>query len=703
MAAGSIVIDLLMRTGSFETDTKRAQARLKELEKEARQVGAAIGTAFAAAAVATAYFVKSTIDAADKAGETAQAVGLTVEAYTSLAFAAQMSGSTQEDLATALTRLAVKAADAAGGSATAGAAFTALGIDIRDAGGAVKDTDRLLVEIADKFRGYADGAEKTALAVDLFGRTGAKLIPLLNAGARGIADLRNEAPALGLVLDTETAVAAGEFNDGLDRLGATVRGLGNSIAREALPALNDFNALMLDLAKSQEAMNLVTGVANFALKAMLVTFQALVVLGSDVAFVLLGVGREIGAIAAQAAALARLDLNGFRAISDAVKQDGERARAELDKFQARVMALGSPGAAAGLTGRRLDASTDPRSLTFGQAAPRAPTLPSGGGGGSASTAAVDRAAQYLESLRKQLQGTKDLSVEEALLADIQAGRLGKVLPAQEAELRGIARQIDAAKASETAMQAAMRAAQERSDARKREDEEITAAIVAAQEADRSRLESLTAGTYTKQLQQVTADVQFLNRAYAAGAVDVQTWAEAVTQATGRLKQQGEEMDSFAKTMAENVQTFLGSAFADAMDGNFKSIGSAFTQMVNRMVAEALAADLSRRLFGASSGGSGEGWIGAAISAIGGYFGGGKAGGGDVMPGREYWVGENGPERFVPRTMGTIMPAGSASATGQQAMVVHNSFTVSGPVDRRTEAQIAAAAGRGLQRAAARLG
>ena len=137
-----------------------------------------------------------------------------------------------------------------------------------------------------------------------------------------------------------------------------------------------------------------------------------------------------------------------------------------------------------------------------------------------------------------------------------------------------------------------------------------------------------------------------------------------------------------------------------MDGNFKSIGKAFTSMVNRMVAEALAADLARRLFGSDAkGGSGEGWIGALASAAGAYFGGAKAGGGDVMPGREYWVGENGPERFRPRTMGTIMPA-SASGGGR-SVAVYNSFTVTGAVDRRAQQQIAAEAARAVGFAAQR--
>jgi hypothetical protein len=699
MAAGSIVVDLLMRTGSFETDTKRAAARLKELERSAKAAGAVIGTAFVAAAAATAAFVKSSINAADAAIKNAQSIGLTVEAYTALAFAADLSGVSQEEMGVALTKLARTASDAAGGSKTASAAFAAMGVSVKTASGAIKDTDTLLGEIANKFASYADGAEKTALAIELFGRSGAKLIPLLNQGAAGIDALKREAAELGIVMDTQTAKAAEQFNDDLTRLGAVVRGFGNAIMREAIGPLNALNGLLLDLARDQATASIATDIMRAAMGGLLVTFQALVVLASDVAFVLRGIGREIGGITAQAVALAKFDGFQFYFLRKAMKEDAEAARAELDKFQARVMAMGQQSAA--LTGARLNAQTDPRSLAFGQSAPRAPTLPSGAGR-SAGSSAADKAAQYLEQLRKQLQGTKDLSVEEALLADIQAGRLGKVLPAQEAELRMVARQIDAAKATEDAYRAAMRTAQERSDARKREDEQIAESIRMAQEADAARLKALTSGAYSEQLKEVTADVQFLNRAYADGKISVELWAEAVTEATGRLKQQSEEIDSFAKTMQENMQGFLGTAFADAMEGNFKNIGKSFTQMINRMVAEALAADLMRRLFGsAAKGGSGDGWIGTAVAWGASLFGGSKAGGGDAMPGRAYWVGEQGPEMFVPRTAGTVLPAAQSAGAGQRALVVNNSFTVAGNVTRQTQAQIGAEAARALAAASRR--
>lgn len=73
----------------------------------------------------------------------------------------------------------------------------------------------------------------------------------------------------------------------------------------------------------------------------LTVFQSTIILGSDVAFVFKMVGKEIGAISAQLYALGRGDLAAFSAISDAVKEDAAKARAELDRFQASIAGIGA--------------------------------------------------------------------------------------------------------------------------------------------------------------------------------------------------------------------------------------------------------------------------------------------------------------------------------------------------------------------------
>jgi hypothetical protein len=88
-----------------------------------------------------------------------------------------------------------------------------------------------------------------------------------------------------------------------------------------------------------------------------------------------------------------------------------------------------------------------------------------------------------------------------------------------------------------------------------------------------------------------------------------------------------------------------------MQGQFDNLGDMFKKLIDRMVAQALAAKLAQSLFG-MSGTTGGGYVGAAASFLGGLF---KADGGDVNAGQPYIVGERRPEVFVPRVSGTIVP------------------------------------------------
>ncbi|MCC2632115.1 MAG: putative Phage tail length tape measure protein, partial [Ramlibacter sp.] len=316
---------------------------LAELKKEAEAMGVAVGAAFAAVGAASVAMVKSAIDAADAAGETAQKVGLAVEQYTALVYAAKLGAVSQETLGASLVKLSRNMSDAAEGTGDAVKGFDALGISVTNADGSLKTSDQVLTEVAGKFAGFKDGAEKTALAVNIFGKAGADLIPMLNMGAEGIEALKKEAADLGIVLSGETAAAAGEFNDNLDRMAAAIGGVSNRAASELLPALREVSGMLVDVAKNEGTVSVATDIVKGAVGGLITVFQTIAVVGSDVGFVFLSVGREIGAWAAQIAALGRGDLRGFTAISDAVKADGERARAELDKFQARVMAIGQAG------------------------------------------------------------------------------------------------------------------------------------------------------------------------------------------------------------------------------------------------------------------------------------------------------------------------------------------------------------------------
>lgn len=243
MAAGSIIIDLLMKTGSFETDTKRAEKRLKEFEKSAERMGKIVAAAGVAIGSAFIVMTKRTIDSMDEMAKMAQQAGVTVEALSSLGYAADLSGLSTQEMTRALGLLSKGLADAAQGTGEALKGFERMGMTASD----MTSADGALIKIAERFAQMEDGAEKTSIAIQLFGgRIGQRLIPFLNMGADGIQRLQEEATKLGVTMDTKTAKAAEEFNDNLTRLSASLTGLMNNVMIPLLPVLNDYVNIITD-------------------------------------------------------------------------------------------------------------------------------------------------------------------------------------------------------------------------------------------------------------------------------------------------------------------------------------------------------------------------------------------------------------------------------------------------------------------------
>ena len=276
MAAGSIVIDLLMKTGAFETDTKRAEKRLKEFEKSVKTTTLAIGAIGIAAGAAFGVMVKKSIDTMDAMSKMAQSAGVSVEALSSLGYAADLSGLSAEQLASNLGRLTKGMADAVSGTGEAKKAFDLLGINA----GTMRSADEALLQIADKFAVMDNGAQKTALAIQLFGKSGMSMIPFLNQGREGLAAMQAEASRLGITLSTEAAQSAEQFNDNIFRLTSVAQGLFNQIASSLLPVLTEFTAQMFNASvetdeTSKAANDLGKNKLPEWVKGLTITFAAL--------------------------------------------------------------------------------------------------------------------------------------------------------------------------------------------------------------------------------------------------------------------------------------------------------------------------------------------------------------------------------------------------------------------------------------------
>lgn len=256
VTVGTLTIDLKANTASFsgsmdkmsQLSTKTATDVKRSLEKIA-----AAGVAMAVAvAGATAGLVVHALDAADAMGKMAEAVGTTTETLSVLSYAASLSNVSTEDLGKGLEKLAKAAFGAQNGNRELSKIFERLGVTVKTSDGHLKDSGLLMEEVAVKFAAMGTSSGKTALAMSLFGKSGATLIPMLNQYGGAQKQITEEAEKFGLVLSSDTASAAGDTRDNLDRLTAAAKGFGFALVGAVLPELSKLLDQLIEVAKAAD-------------------------------------------------------------------------------------------------------------------------------------------------------------------------------------------------------------------------------------------------------------------------------------------------------------------------------------------------------------------------------------------------------------------------------------------------------------------
>lgn len=578
MAIATLTIDINAKLANIERDLGKVSHLA---EQSGQRISAAFGaarTAFAAlgaglSASAFAAGLKNVIDGADQLNKASQKYGIAVEQLSALQYAGALSDVSLEAIGNGLKKLSVNMLDTAAGTGEAKAAFDALGIGVQEASGGLKSSDAVLAEIADRFASMEDGAGKTALAVRLFGRAGADLIPLLNQGAQGLTDMKSEAERLGVIIGSDLAQQSEALNDNLTRLSQSLRGEFVSAANAVAGILNTTVEALVGMRKEGEGSSMV-------LQGLKTAFETIAVVGANVAFVFQGIGREIGGIAAQLAALSRGDLKAFKAIGDALREDGITARKALEDFEKRIFGTG---------GGKETSDFGPPVWKTG-----APTLAAGG---AASSRTAGRAEDPFEAMKKAVMAQHELA-ESAANADAQIRKLRDsytdlIDPA--AQLRRELAEFD----------------------------QIAPALdLSADELERIRnvfLEKIHVKEFVGPLQDVTEEI----------------------------RQQ--------KSLAEDLGLTFQSAFEDAVIS-----GKKFSDVLKGL-ADDIARMILRKTVTEPLGNALSSMINSFLPS----FGGGRAAGGSVTPGRYYVVGENGPEVLVPNSAGTVIPNGAGGAVTVQ--------------------------------------
>lgn len=554
----------------------------------------------------------------------------TADLFGSLARSTERLGVSQRDVVS-VTETINKAIQISGASAaSASAALIQLGQGFASGTLRGEELNSVLEQTPRLARAIADGLGVSVGQLRQLGQEG-KLTADAVFGAlqKAGASINDEFAKLPLTVGgalTQAQNAFLQFVDVVNNSTGATGGLAGAISGAA-SALVEFNAELKRAGQGAEDVGLLATVFQAALD----TIQ---ILGANLSFVLKGVGREIGAIAAQAAALARLDIAGFKAISEAVKRDAEEARKALDEFERRVLD----------TGKRLQAelAKQQRIEDRGFVPTPAARPPSASTGGAAKISEADR---YAESLRTQLQTLRELSAVEKLLEDIQVGRLGKITQKDRERLQALADQVDAQKRLKSQLEAEKKQVEDLNKARQ-EELDLELRRRASDEARQAAIEAI--GTAQVQLaQQTISDLEFetkalqlsnreravainLRRLEAQGIIQgsaaYAVYAERVREATEKLfdQQAFEAQQKAIQREWEKTADQIGQSLTDQLIEGGRSaweyITNLFRATVLRPVVQAITQPIAGAAASLLTGGTAAASTGSTLSQAGGLTG-----------------------------------------------------------------------------------
>lgn len=195
-------------------------------------------------------FTKELIDEATALSRQATILGTSTKELEEWEYAAQRSGLSAEDFTAAVTKMSRninEASENAGGNAAK--AFKKLGVAVKDSSGKLLSPTDALDQLAVGLEGIHDPAQRTALVMDLFGRSGAQLLPFLSKGPEGLAKLRAEVDELGAGMDETFIKGAKEYKGNMARLNLALKGFGIQVIGPLLPLLGRLTTVAVTAAK----------------------------------------------------------------------------------------------------------------------------------------------------------------------------------------------------------------------------------------------------------------------------------------------------------------------------------------------------------------------------------------------------------------------------------------------------------------------
>ena len=609
MALGRLTIDLEANIARFERGLNRAeqlmQRRTRQIQRIARRAGVLIGAGLGAALGGglSRSIRSATSDLSDLANQ-AEKLGLSTDALQEFRFAAGQVGVAARSLDVGFQRFTRRSAEAAAGSKELAGVFDQLGIQLRDNQGNLRSNEVLFSEFVESLADVENQSERVRLAFKLLDTEGVDLVRL----AGRFDELRQKGRDLGVVIDSQVVKNAREAGDRLEALSTVIQANLSPVLANLAPiliritegfakatsAVKDF--FNIDFGQSPTIQSLEKQLTEFKSKRE--------ELSDEISRIETNPGRRRRR-AGRFAALTE-ELQNLETRIDLTQSKIRRLTEESNQAAEPQAAIGGPPIPTGATReqQKFDTLQD-------------------------ITAEYDKQIAQVQSV---INGTeREFEITQAI-ADARA-RGGPNIAGQEGVIQARVEQLQTLQAQLEANQEAERAV--------------------ADEA--ARLESVyqSVRNPADELSQTFVD---LNTLLEQGRISWDTYSTAVFQAQAsfeglgdKVEEETDDMSQFAIQAARNMQD----AFAQYLFDPFENDGlegmlNGFVDTLRKMAAQAAAAKIFESIgtFGQSQGGL----VGTALGFLA-----PKAFGGPVAANTPYLVGEQGPEMFVPKSAGTIVP------------------------------------------------
>ncbi|WP_189468109.1 hypothetical protein [Litchfieldella qijiaojingensis] len=671
----------MLQTGNFLGPMDKAQRRTKrstnDMVKSFKRVGGAVAAMGAAAVAAAAggltLMTKTGLQNVDAQAKLARQLDGTIGGLRGLQLAGGDAGVEIGTLNGAMERLSSRLGEAERGEGAAADALDRIGVSASAL--ANMDVDERVATIADRVHELGlSGAQTADLLRDL-GIRNTEMVNLLRQGGDPIREARQEIEDYGLAIDAIDASVVEAANDALSRTGLLIEATQNALAVELAPIILEIADRFNDAAREAGGMD---NAIRVGVESSLIYIGEL----SDNIWKMWQLMKRGELIMADIEfASAKFARNAWSYIAPFFDKWGDRINNIIEQMN-RIPGFGdiepitifSEGDFIAGIERNFERALGRRNL---------------------AQIEFDAAMDFTPS--KAIEEFLD-SVEERRKQIAEAASNNPLIPPSD---------LDSIEDAEKALKEAAREAEQFASSLSSLVDQLFPVAAAQRE-------------YAEQ--QAT-----LTRAFMEGIPIVGGYAEAMERLaeaqlstqrpediydflqpdTDKIKAQFDAMDEFSKNAARGMQShfadFLFNPFEDGLRGMLEGFG----ETMQRMVSEAVAADLTRHLFGSTvEGGSGDGWIGTAFNAAASFFGGASFdGGGDTGSGPRSG-GLDGKGGFLamlhPRE--TVIDHTKPSS-GRSGVVQQNTynFVLSRNPDRRTQKQMALEASAAQRRANARLG